>query len=190
MSDSPRSRSMAVFVGVLRIARGRPDGLLAFGATRQAFLTSLAPLIAFPLVASLLRLMSGEPLGALADLASMACALLAPPVLSFELARLWGRESNWSRYATAFNWSQWALPIIGSILLVALGMAMAAGMTQRTASELFFLGLGGYGLWLHWFLVRHGLGLRAGRSMLFVLGVNLGTVFIVMAPRLLTMDRG
>lgn len=190
MTEPPRSRTMSILTGIFRIARGRADGILQFGETRHAFLSSLAPLIAFPLVASVLRLTSGEGLGAIDDLLAMICALLAPPVLSNELARFWGREANWARYATAFNWCQWVLPMVGSIMLVALGMAMAGGLAQRTASEMFFLGLGGYGLWLHWFLVRKGLSLSVGRSILFVICVNFATIVLAVGPRLLAIDRG
>ena len=38
------------------------------------------------------------------------------------------------------------------------------------------VGLVGYGLWLHWFLARHGLGLSGLRAVVMVLGVNLATV--------------
>jgi hypothetical protein len=40
----------SILVGILRIAYGRADGVGCFGSTPQAFLSSLAPLVAFPLV--------------------------------------------------------------------------------------------------------------------------------------------
>jgi hypothetical protein len=51
-------------------------------------------------------------------------------------------------------------------------------------------GLAGYGLWLHWFVARHGLGLGAGRAALLVVGVNLGTIVLVLGPRLLVLAFG
>src|ERR1700744_2339459 len=95
-----------VVIGVLRVARGRADGMAQFGATRDAFLASLAPLIAFPLVGGVLMMLGGGGLDALTDLLATLCALLAPPVLSFEVARWWRREAEWLRFATAFNWCQ------------------------------------------------------------------------------------
>jgi hypothetical protein len=193
MSLPPRNRrssAASIVAGIFKIARGRPDGLKAFSGTRQAFLASLAPLLAFPIVGAGMLLAGGGGLQVIADLLATICALLAPPVLSFEVARLWGREAAWLRFATAFNWCQWILPVAMSLLLLALGMAMAVGLSQRTASMIVVLALGCYALWLHWFLARHGLGLPGGRSALLVLGVNLGTVCLVLVPRLVGMDRG
>lgn len=174
-------------IGVVRLARGRADGLRHFGATREAFLASLAPLIAFPLVGAVLMLLSGGGIDVLANFLATVCALVAPPVLSFEVARLWGREAAWLRFATAFNWCQWAIPVFGSLLLVVLGMLVAMGLPRPVARVLAVVGLVLYGLWLHWFLARHGLGLSRMRAGVLVVGVNLATVAIVMAPRLLML---
>ena len=60
-----------------------------------------------------------------------------------------------------------------------------AGLSEHAATGLLVLGLGGYGLWLHWFLARHGLELSRLRAALLVMGVNLGTACLVLLPRLL-----
>lgn len=174
-----------ILLGVVRLATGRADGLAQFGNTAQAFLTSLAPLIAFPLVGAALLIANGGGLPALSDLLATLCALLAPPVLSWWLARLWRREALWLRFATAFNWCQWAIPVMASILLVVLGLLMALGLPNRVAGVVAVLGLVSYGLWLHWFLARRGLGLSASRAVLFVLCVNLATAALVVGPRVL-----
>ena len=174
-------------LGVLRLARGRADGIRQFGATREAFLTSLAPLIAFPLVGGMLMLLGGGGLTALADLLATLCALVAPPVLSFEVARLWGRQNAWLRFATAFNWCQWVIPVIGTLLLVVLGSLAALGLPRTVASASVVLGLVSYGLWLHWFVARHGLGLSRIRAALLVFGVNCATVLLVLGPRMLAL---
>ena len=44
------ARRTSVWLGIARLARFRADGLEQFGHTPQAFLNSLAPLLAFPLV--------------------------------------------------------------------------------------------------------------------------------------------
>lgn len=182
-----RPQPTNIIIGVVRLARGRSDGLQHFGATREAFLASLAPLIAFPLVGGALMLLSGGGLVVLSDFLATVCALLAPPVLSFEVARLWGREAAWLRFATAFNWCQWAIPVFGSMLLVILGILIGMGLPRGTARAIAVLGLVCYGLWLHWFLARHGLGLSRVRAAVLVMIVNLATVAIVMGPRLLTL---
>ena len=190
MSGRARGPTGSIVVGVMRLARGRPDGFSQFGATRESFLASLAPLIAFPLVGCVLMLMGGGGIGALSDLLATLCALLAPPVLSFEIARLWHRDAAWLRFATAFNWCQWAIPVLGSILLLALGLLVAVGLPRNAAGGLALLGLVGYGLWLHWFIARHGLCLSRFRAAVLVLGINLATVVIVVGPRFLALATG
>lgn len=184
-----RSGPFSILRGILKIARGRPEGLDAFGGTQQSFLASLAPLAAFPTVGALILLARGGGAGVIADLLATFAALLAPPVLSYEIARFWGREAAWLRFATAFNWCQWALPLVGSALLIALGIATSAGLTEQAASMILIFGLGGYGLWMHWFLARHGLGLTGGKAALLVIGVNIGTILLVLVPRLMVADR-
>ena len=185
-----RPQPTNIVLGVLRLARGRSDGLRQFGATREAFLASLAPLIAFPLVGGMLMLLSGGGLGVLSDFLLTLCALLAPSVLSFEVARLWGKEAAWLRFATAFNWCQWAIPVVSVVLLVALGILVSAGLPRFVARVGAVLGLVCYAFWLHWFLARHGLGLSRMRAVILVVCVNFGTVAIVLGPRLLTLMTG
>lgn len=176
-----------VFIGIVRVARGRADGLAQFGGTREAFLTSLAPLIAFPMVGGVLMILGGGGLEALADLLATLCALLAPPVLSFEVARWWDREAEWVRFATAFNWCQWIIPILLGVLLVVFGSLTMAGLPAGIARDSVLLGLVAYGLWLHCFLARHGLRLSWPRAGLLVIGVNLATVLLVAGPRIMAL---
>jgi hypothetical protein len=177
----------SVVVGVMRLARGRSDGVRQFGATRDAFLTSLAPLVAFPLVGGLLMLLAGDGVNGLSDLLATICALLGPPVLSFEVARLWGKEAAWLRFATAFNWCQWVIPVIGSLLLLLLGFLVGLGLPHQFARAGVVAGIIGYGFWLHWFVTRHALGLSGARAAMLVVAVNLGTVVLVLGPRLLAL---
>lgn len=178
-----------VLRGIVRVACGKPDGIDLFAATPAGFLASLAPLLAFPLVATLLLLLGGEGMPAIADLLATVAIVLAPPVLSFELARLWRREARWLRFATAFNWCQWLVPVLASVLLMILGVLLRTGLSEQTAVVILVAGLAGYGLWLHWFLARHGLALSPWRAAMLVLGVNLGTTLLVLVPRLLLLQR-
>jgi hypothetical protein len=179
-----------VLLGIARMASGRADGLDQFGGTTQAFLGSLAPLIAFPLVGGGLMFAEGEGLSAVAEMLATFCALLAPPVLSYWLARRWQREALWLRFATAFNWCQWAIPVVAAALLLLAGMLIRMGLSNGTAGALVVLGLGGYGLWLHWFVARQGLQLSGPRALLLVLLVNLGTAVLVAGPGLLALGIG
>jgi hypothetical protein len=72
-----------IFLGILRIARGRADGIECFGGTVQAYLSSLAPLLAFPLVGAVLGMFTEGPRRALTGLAMTVCALLTPAVVSY-----------------------------------------------------------------------------------------------------------
>lgn len=189
MSETPRPRQ-SIMLGILLVARGRADGIGCFGGTSQAFLSSLAPLIAFPLVGAALGLFTEGPRRALTGLAMTTCALLTPAVLSFELARLWQRADAWLRFATAFNWCEWTLPVIACLVMVPLSFAINAGLNETAASLVLVGVLGTYGLWLHWFLARKALSLSGFRAVLLVLIVNLGTVAAVMGPRLFAAKVG
>ncbi len=181
----PTAPGLRPLLGMVRLARGRVDGLQQFGDTPQAFLASLAPPLAFAIVGALLLLVS-EGLGrALATLLVAIVLQLTPPVLSHALARFWGREAQWLRYATAFNWCQWALPLAMMAMLIALQAALQVGLPEDAADATFTVGLAAYGLWLNWLLARHGLNLSAGRAAALVALTNLGTVLLALGPRLL-----
>jgi hypothetical protein len=175
----------SVLVGIMRIARGRADGIGSFGSSPQSYLSSLAPLIAFPLVGAVLAISTDGPRRALTDLAMMLCALLTPAVVSYELAAMWKREDAWVRFATAFNWCEWILPVLACLLMVPLSLGIALGVSESTAGGVLVGCLGLYGLWLHWFLARNALALSAFRAVVLVVVVNLGTGLAVMGPRLL-----
>jgi len=175
-------------LGILRVARGRRDGIACFGSSAQGFLSSLAPLVAFPLVGALLGAFTEGPRRALTGLAMTVCALLTPAVVSYELARLWKRSDAWIRFATAFNWCEWILPILACFVMVPLSVAISMGLNENVASLVLLGCLGGYGLWLHWFLARNALAVSRFRAGIMVLLVNLGTVMVVMGPGLLLRE--
>ena len=186
----PAAVGLRPLLGMLRLARGRVDGLEQFGDTPQAFLASLAPLLAFPIVGALLLLMSDGPVRALSTLLVTIVAQLTPAVLSHALARAWGREEHWLRYATAFNWCQWALPLAAMALLIVLQTALRLGLPESTADVALVLGLAAYALWLNWLLARHGLRLSRVRAAGLVALTNLGTIVLALGPGLLMRALG
>jgi len=186
----PRRETANVVLGILLLARFDRTGLRQFGATAQSFLASLAPLLAFPLVGGLLLLAEGQAMRAALDLFAAACALLAPAVLSHALAAAWSREAEWLRYATAFNWCQWAIPIAATGLVLLLAMLTGLGLSDRSAAMIAVAALVCYGLSLHWFVARHGLALPPLRAGVLVVGVNFGTAALLLAPRLLAWSVG
>lgn len=179
-----------LLVGILRIARGRADGISFFGSSSQSFLSSLAPLLAFPLVGAILGLFNEGPRRALTGLAMTVCALMTPAVVSHELARRWQQGDAWMRFATAFNWCEWILPVVACLVMVPLSVAIGLGMTESAASVVLVSCLGIYGLWLHWFLARSALELSGLRAAILVLLVNMATALAVMGPRLLATNLG
>lgn len=172
-------------IGAALVATGRPRGLARFGDSPQAFLASLAPWIAFPVVGAIGLLLAGHPGQALTTLLLTLVAQLAPAVLSHAMARRWGREDDWLRYATAFNWCQWAVPVFGLVLLPLVRIISPAAPADETAGNLVVIGLAGYASWLQWTLARHGLFLSRGRAILLVVLVNLGTIALVIGPLLI-----
>ncbi len=173
-------------LGIARVAVGRVDGIGCFDGTVQSFLASLAPLLAFPLVAAVIMLMRDSWLGALSLMLVTLVAQLTPPVISHALARRWGREAAWLQYSTAYNWCYWALPVVAAILMVGIGVAIGAGLPPQAGSQAVVFGVGAYSLWLHWFLARHGLAMSRGRAALLVAIVNVGTLVLAIGPALLS----
>lgn len=180
----------SVIIGVARLAFGRADGLQHFGATPQAFLMSLSPLLAFPVAGVILGLLTEGARHALTNLAMTLVALLTPAVVSYELARWWKRGDHWLRFAVAFNWCEWILPLLACALIVPVSLAVEAGVPEEMASFAMLGCLAAYGLWLHWFLARKALALSLGRAVVLVLTVNFLTAAAVTVPILMAGDAG
>jgi hypothetical protein len=176
-----------MLLGVFHLACFDAGGFVHFADTAQAFLASLAPLIAFPLVGATLILLRGDAMSAATEFLATLAALLAPAVLSHPLAVAWQREREWFRYATAFNWCQWAIPIAAVGLLLIADVLVAAGLPRRIGALVLVLGLLSYALALHWFIARNGLRLTALRAAALVVLVNFGMAVIVLGPSLLAL---
>jgi hypothetical protein len=172
--------------GFLLTVRGKPDGLRYFPNSVDSFLASLAPLVAFPLVGAIIAGLAGRGVEALSDFFAAIAAVLAPIVITYELARWWNREAAWLRFATAFNWCQWALPAGAAMLLVMAAILTGLGMPAEVAAPAVVAAIAGYGLWLYWFLLRHGLRISAGRAILGVIVLNVVTASIIIGPHLLS----
>lgn len=179
----PRGR---VLRGILRIGTFHADGLAEFSATPQAFLNSLAPLLALPVVGGLFMLLRGHVAEALVSVLANLVVLLAPPVAAQTLARAWRREVLWLRYAVAYNWCQWAVALALLAAMLAGGVLVSLGLSERAAAQLLTLGLAGYGIALNWFLARTALELSGGKAALFIIMVWLAAMVLILAPMLLS----
>jgi hypothetical protein len=179
-------RTRCIYRGVFLLATGRPEGLEYFGASPARFLASLASLALWPAigVAALAAGSGGAEMTS--DVMASVCAVLAPPVITYELARRWDRGAQWARYATGFNWCQWALPVVGFILISIISGLSRSGLPSDAALALLVCAFSAYGLWLHWFIAWRGLVVSRLRAALLVVAVNAVTVMLVVLPRLLT----
>jgi hypothetical protein len=175
----------SVLLGIARLARGRGDGIEQFGNSVSHFTSSLAPLIAMPLVAIGLAMVQQPEAALVANLLAFWCALLARLVVSYELARWWRRDGLWLRYATAFNWCLWILPVAALTLVTVMSIAAGLGMPDSSAAITAAGALMAYALWLHWFLARRGLALGRWRALVLVVLVDLATSLLVALPILL-----
>ena len=171
-----------VLLGIMLVARGRAEGLRQFGDTPQSVLAALTPLVAFLLVGVVLAALGGNR-EAVTDVAGVSVGLLGPLVLSFEVARYWGRAAQWRRFATAFCWCQWAAPIVLAAVLVVMAILMALGLSGDAAAGTGVACLFGYGLWLNWFLARHALELTRWRAAAIVVIVNVVTMILIIGPQ-------
>ena len=183
MTEPPRPR-FAPLRGIARLALGRPDGLAAFRATPEGLLASLAPLLALPVAACVLLLLGGAAGQALVLVLLAVISQLTPLVLSHAVAARWDRGERWLRYATAYNWCQWAVFAVMLGLLAVLRFA-GLGLAEALGSPALTLGAGGYAMWLHWVLARHGLGLPGLRAAALVLLVAVATAALVLGPLLI-----
>lgn len=174
---TPYRPGSEVLAGFFLTATGRKDGLRRFPASREGFLASLAPLIAFPLVGALMLGASGAAAQAGIEFLATLCALLAPLVVSYEFARWWRRTDLWLRFATAFNWCEWAI-----LLVVIVALAIALGARRATIAGPI---AGCYALWLHWFIARHGLAISAWRAILLVICMGIASIVLGLGPLML-----
>jgi hypothetical protein len=183
---SPRmglpARRTSVWLGIARLARFRIDGFEQFGHTPQAFLNSLAPLLAFPLVSGFVRMMGGAGHEALVNVLVSVIALVAPAVISYYFALAWGRDALWMRYVVAFNWCEAAMFLVAIALLLLPGTAMGADVAMWAFVLLAIALLLAYWLILNGFLARHGLRISVLRAAVLVIIVNLGTGSLVKGP--------
>ena len=178
MTDWGRHRS--IFRGIVRLVQFNSEGLLDFGDTPQAFVNSLAPLLAFPLVGAGVTLYGGAHHGAIVNMLASVIAVAAPPVLSHILASLWHREPLWTRYAIAFNWCEAAVFLTMVVLLV---VTSRRGVMAHAAWTL--------PVYLYWavlngFLAKRALRISVLRAVVMVVFVNFGS-FLLMARSISSM---
>ena len=186
----------STIAALLRVARGDRTGVALFGHTPNAFFASFVPLAALPTAVCVINLVHGEIAHAVKDLLTAVCVLLLPPIVSHAFAHRWQRDDSWMRFSVAYNWCQFALSALCMALLLAAGVVFGAAGEQPdnaavvAAVAVLCLVLVGYGIWLHWFIARTGLGVSGGRAAFLVFATYAGSLLILIAHGLFPMDRG
>ena len=117
-------------------------------------------------------MLSGAGADELAGLLGALVGLLAPPVLSEVMARLFGRQQEWLRYATAFNWSRWAMLLALGVGLMLMATLVSAGLDEPAAVGVGLVAILAYGVVLDVFVARVGLRLAWWQAALVVITVN------------------
>ena len=188
MSMRPARRAGGeVLRGIVELALLRPGGMERFSGTREGFLASLAALFLFLLAGDVLQApWGGTALTVLSLLLRGVVGLLAPPVLSEAMARAWGRQALWLRYATAFNWTRWAMIAVAMAVQWGIGLFIGAGMQPRQAVLLGLAAIGIYGAVLDWFVARTGLRLYGWQAVVLVLVVDIGSGLLILLPGILS----
>ena len=181
------SQRPGVLRGMLQLALWRSAGIHAFTGTKQAFLNSLAPLLAMPVVGFLLLAVQGKVLDAVSNLLLAVVILLAPIAASHLVAKWWRREGLWLRFAVALNWCQWVITAVAMLLVALTGMAVQAGVPQQIALLGLALGCLGYAISLQVFLAHVGLALSRARAIGFVLLFTFAAAVLVLLPAFVRM---
>jgi hypothetical protein len=173
-----------LLAGIARLAVFDRSGFAAIGKTKQAFLSSLSPLLAFLLVGTAFEAATTGAANAygLQDGLQTLCILLGQPVVSNLFARLAGRQEEWLRYATAMNWCQLVLPLVVVVFAAVAWVAGMAGLAARPIAYGLFTAVLLYAVVLNWFLIWRGLNLSKLRAVLFLLAVTATLAFMLTLP--------
>ncbi len=177
---------MQALHGILLLARFRPEGFALFAGTPAAFMNSLAPLLGIAVVAGIRPLLAGSPRLLAMHVLTSVVALIGPAVVSHAIAKAWGREALWLRYAVAYNWCQLGVTL-ASILLMLVFVVTDGDLTTLFGSIAMVLF---YWLGLCWFMLWRGLALSAGRATLGLIILNLVTGALVVMPRIMSLPIG
>ena len=160
------------------------QGLPRFGGSAEAFLASLAPLLGFLIVLSLLIAWSGRPVLGLSFFLVMACDLLAPVVIAEVLCRLWQRRDRWARYANVLNCTQWLWVMALAVLVPIEALCVSLGASLQVATGAVLVVFCLYVMWFHWFAARHVLDLSVAKALLMMIAVVFGTGLLLQLPHI------
>jgi hypothetical protein len=174
-----------IALGLLLIGLGRARGFAQFGATNDAFLASLAPLLGFLIVLAGLVALTADPLAGLDVLLVGLCHLLAPAVIADLFCRLWHRRQGWAHFANVLNCAPWLMVPLIMLLLPFASLGVLAGLSAQQAVLALYAGYLIYMAWFQWFAARHALNLPPGRALIVVVSLIFGTALLTRLPTLI-----
>ncbi len=155
--------------GLLLLAVGRKAGFDHFGTDTDAYLGSLAPLLALILVScAWTGVHNAAPRHAASLFLRLICMLLAPVVIADLFCRVWKRAGQWALYANLLNWSQFLAWFVLVVLLFIAQLGVSAGANPGIAVGLAGLALLVYLSWFHWFLARKVLAVSRARVLMLL----------------------
>jgi hypothetical protein len=189
MSDPPAKPKRRSAVGLLLLAAGRHAGFGYFGADREAYLASLAPLLALTLVPCALVALAGAPrFGASLGLMTL-CQILAPAVIADWLCGRWGCRDRWPLFANIMNWTPLLVLIVLAPAVALARLLLVFGVSEKMASDAAMLAVSLYGVWFQWRVARGALQISRWRAAqllgaTLVFGVVIVTIQGVFGPDL------
>ena len=151
----------------LRLAWGRPEGVVQVGGDRETIIRSFwsialcVPAVIFRLVMS--WVVTGLPAHALhkagREVIVFVVGWLVFVEITHRLAPLMGRADRWGRFIVVWNWCN----VIEGVLVVVGGIpgALGAPPIVDEACELVTIG---WALWLEWYATLLALGVSTGRG--------------------------
>lgn len=185
MSDR-RPAPPSVAQGLWRLALLQADGVACFAATPEGLLASFAPWLAIGITLALLQSVEGHAAVGLSLLLQIICLVLAAPVLSHVLLRLWRQDAGWLRFSTVYVWSQWLPNALALLLLASAHLALSLGIPPHIALTAPTIAWFAYALRLNWLVTRTALGTGWVRTLLLLLWIGIGVGVILVGPTWLT----
>ena len=159
-------------LGLLYLAIGRRQGFDDFGNDADAYLASLAPLVAFDLVSNVLLAAAGNVHAAALIFLSTLCVMLAPAVVSHPICRRWGVAGVWPRYANILNWGQMLVFLVLAFASTIARLLIQTGAPPAIVENALRLGTACYVLWFQWFVARGALQLPRWKTFLLLLAMG------------------
>ncbi|GBR14019.1 hypothetical protein [Asaia spathodeae] len=181
--ETPAGAASRIITGTLQLARGDAQGIEAFRNTPEALLSALAPSVALFVVMGLSQLTQRFDAMQVTKVLILIAALLTRLVISQLAAAFWGRESLWTRYATALLWCGW-LPVVVSLFALTIVQLILPGIGSLPAAlGVIMLGVELYELWLGWFIARKGLQISGGKAagLVVLMNVSVAALYLIAA---------